>query len=361
MIYLIKNNFKLMLRNKAILAAMIIGPILVIALLSSAFEEMMASYENVEEFEVGYRVSENSMFSAYIEEMKDAGKEAGIILENYPDGNPENLMKQNDLAGFLAFGEETYTVYESADYKNEGKTIEYFMEQVEEQAASQVRNSIFPQAEESITLPIEKVDFMPAIDSKDYYGIIEVVYFIWCGIVSVAGVLSSEKKNGIGRRFQVSGISEMELFLSRWIPAVLATVCEMAVTILVTTVLFGISWGNIPLTVLILLVTIMGAMALGMLFYTVFQNLAVTIVAMFTIIWFMGFFGGSFETYMFSNISDSLKELSPIYHVNRALVECGSMGNSDYVVSSITYMGSITVVGTALSVLISMIRKRRKA
>ena len=359
--YLIKNNFKLMLRNKWILAAMLIGPILVIALLSSAFEDMMSSYENVEEFKVGYRVSEASIFAENIEEIKNAGKAAGIFLVNYPDGDPKTLIEKNELAGFLAYEDEGYTIYESADYQTQGAMLEYFMEQVEKQAEKQMRNNMFPKQEESITLPVQKLEFMPAVDSKNYYGIIEVVYFIWCGIVSVAGVLASEKKNGISKRFQVTPVSEAGLYWSKWIPAVLTTICEMTVTILLATVMFGISWGNIPMTILVLLVTIMGAMALGMFLYTVCQNLAVTIVALFTLVWFMGFFGGSFETYLFSSWSDTIKNLSPIYHVNRVLVEYSCMGKSDYTVSSILYMSGITVVCTGLAVLVNTIRKKGKA
>ena len=56
--YLIKNNLKLMLRNKWTIAVMILGPIFVTALLSSAFEDLMASYESAEEFQVGYRLEE---------------------------------------------------------------------------------------------------------------------------------------------------------------------------------------------------------------------------------------------------------------------------------------------------------------
>ncbi len=358
---LIKNNFKLMLRNKWVLVSMILGPILVIAMLASAFEDMMASYETVETFEVGYRISEDSMFANNIKEIKKAGKEAKIDFENYPDGEPKTLMEQNDLAGFVVLEKDTYTVYESKDYESQGKILEYFMGQVEREATGQVRDSIFPQREETKTVPMQKVKYMPAIDSKDYYGIIEVVYFIWCGIVSMAGVLSSEKKNGIEKRFQVAGMTEGRLYLARWIPTVLTIICETAITIFVTKAIFDISWGNNPVSTLILCVTIMGSAACGLFLYSIFQNLAVVVIALFTSVWFMGFFGGSFETYMFSTVPESLKQLSPIYHVNRALVECSCMGNSDYIVSSILYMAGITIGCSVLAIIINTVRKKGRA
>ena len=358
---LIKNNFKLMLRNKWVLVSMILGPILVIAMLASAFEDMMASYETVETFEVGYRISEDSMFANNIKEIKKAGKEAKIDFENYPDGEPKTLMEQNDLAGFVVLEKDTYTVYESKDYESQGKILEYFMGQVEREATSQVRDSIFPQKEEIKTVPMQKVKYMPAIDSKDYYGIIEVVYFIWCGIIGMAGVLSSEKKNGIEKRFQVAGMTEGRLYLARWIPTVLTIICETAITIFVTKTIFDISWGNNPVSILILCVTIMGSAACGLFLYSIFQNLAVVVIALFTLVWFMGFFGGSFETYMFSTVPESLKQLSPIYHVNRALVECSCMGNSDYIVSSILYMAGITIGCSVLAIIINTVRKKGRA
>lgn len=383
--YLMKNNFKLMLRNKWVLATMLLGPVLVIALLSSAFGDMMASFESADEFRTGYRISENSVFADYMEEIKSAGETAGVLFENYPDGDVESLMEQNDLAGFLVFGEEGYTLYKSADDEVSGKTLEYFMDQVEKQMAQQTLNTMFPQkeqredtretqeedaqeedaqkeeAQKGRDLPIKKLAFMPAVDAKNYYGIIEVVYFTWLGIASLAGILSGEMKNGIGKRFQVTALSETKLYLAKWIPAVLATICEMTVTILLVTVLFGISWGNLPMTILVLLVTIMGSIAFGMLLWTICRNLAVMVVALFTVVWFMGFFGGSFETYLFSGFSESVKSLSPIYHINRTLVEYSCMGKSDYTTSSILYMVGIMVVCTLLSVFISKIRKEGRA
>lgn len=75
----------------------------------------------------------------------------------------------------------------------------------------------------------------------------------------------------------------------------------------------------------------------------------------------MGFFGGSFETYMFSSISDILKHLSPIYHGNRALVELSCIGESNYVASSVWFLLVITVICSAIAILAGSIRKRGRA
>lgn len=360
--YLIKNNLKLMLRNKWVLVTMLLGPLLVITMLSSAFGDMMASYEAVEEYAVGYRLEQDSIFAEHMDELIKAGDEAGIEFLLYPDGEPADLMEKNDLAGFLVLGTERYTVYESTDYEVQGVGLEYFMGQVERRMGRQALNAMYPvEAVSDIALPIQEIAFMPAVDAEDYYGIIEVVYFLWCGIVSAAGILNSEKKFGIDRRFRMTAVSETGLYLSKWFPAVLITVCETSVTMLLAATLFGVHWGNLPLTALVLLLAVMAACALGLFLYAVCRNLAVVVGLLFTIVWFMGFFGGSFETYMYSSLPESLKQISPIYHINRALVEYSCMGKSDYTVSCILYMAGITVVCTLLAIGIHTVRKKGRA
>lgn len=359
--YLIKNNLKLMLRSKWIIGVMILGPILVIAILSSAFQELMKSYEGVEEFKAGYRVEAEVMQDS-IEQIKGAGLEAGITFEEYPEGDVKALIENNDLAGFVEIGEETYTVYESADYIVEGITLEYFMNQVMKQGANLVLQQMIPtMQEEEIELPVQELDYMPAINSKDYYGMVYVVYFIWCGIVCAANVLSSEKKNGIDKKYQVSSISNFKLYLGKWIPVVLAIVIETGITVLATILLLDIHWGNPWMSAVLIVLTAMASAAFGLMIYYLCHNLAVTIVVMFTVVWFMGFFSGSFETYMFSSWPDAVKNAFPIYHVNRALVEYSCMGQSTYTNSSILYMLAITVACSAIAVVADRIRKGGRA
>lgn len=354
--YLIKNNFKLMFRNTWSVAVMLLGPILVIAVLSSAFSELMKSYESVEEFAVGYRIE--NVADAMMEATKSAGEEAGILFYEYPEGEIKEVMEKNSLAGFVEISGDAYTVYKSADYEVEGITLEYFINKV----MSTGRTALLPSAErEEIVLPVERLDFMPAIDSVDYYGIIYIAYFGWCGMICATGVLSNEKKYGIVRRFQVSALSETKNFLGKFIPTVLTVTVGMLIVTVITALLYDIHWGNPLLSALLMFLMIVAATALGMMFYNISDNLVITIILLFTVVWFLGFFGGSFETYMFSRISDTLKHLSPIYHGNRALVELSCMGKSSYVTSSVLYSLGITVVCSGIAIFAGYIRKRGKA
>ncbi len=352
--YLIKNNFKLMFRNTWSVAVMISGPILVIMVLSSAFSELMKSYEGVGEFAVGYRVQEVEMVDA----VTVAGEEADIHFFEYPKGDIKDVMEKNELAGFVEFSDDTYVVYTSADYEVEGVTLEYFMNKV---MCAGVNVSLQMKEQADIVLPVEELSFMPAVDSVDYYGIVYIVYFCWCGMICATGVLSNEKKYGIVRRFQVSNISELKNYFGKFVPITLTVTVGMSIAVVITVLLYDIHWGNPLLSVFIVFMMIIAGTALGMMFYNISDSLVITIIAQFTIVWFMGFLGGSFETYMFSSTSDTLKHLSPIYHGNRALVELSCMGESDYVVSAVLYSAAITVVCSVAAILAGYIRKRGKA
>lgn len=356
--YLIKNNFKLMFRNTWSVVVMLLGPILVIAVLSSAFSELMKSYEGVDEFAVGYRIQEVAEDNLMIETVKVAGEEAGILFYEYPQGEIKDVMEKNELAGFVEFSEGTYVIYTSADYEVEGITLEYFMNKVMNVG---VNASLQLQEQEKIVLPVEELEFMPAVDSKDYYGIAYIVYFCWCGMICATGVLSNEKKYGIVRRFQVSNISELQNYLGKFIPITLTVTVGMAIATTITVLLYDIHWGNSILSMLIVFMMILAGASLGMMLYNISDSLVITIIIQFTIVWFMGFFGGSFETYMFSSTSDTLKHLSPIYHSNRALVELSCMGESNYVASAVGYSLVITVVCSTIAILAGCIRKRGRA
>ena len=154
-------------------------------------------------------------------------------------------------------------------------------------------------------------------------------------MICATGVLSNEKKYGIVRRFQVSALSETKNFLGKFIPTVLTVTVGMLIVTVITALLYDIHWGNPLLSALLMFLMIVAATALGMMFYNISDNLVITIILLFTVVWFLGFFGGSFETYMFSRILDTLKHLSPIYHGNRALVELSCMGKRSYVTSSV--------------------------
>ena len=334
---------------------LVVTPLILVALLSSAFNDMMSKYEDGSEIVAGYRIeggqiSTNNLADAF----KDAAAQNGYVLREYPTGDPGDIIREEKIGGFVTFGDGTYTVYQNNDYIEEAKVLEYFVNAFYENAAA----AAMGMDTDSAVLKIEHPEYMKEIGSTDYYGIIEIIYFGWCAIVCGAGIFMNEKKYKITKKLHVSALSESKLYLAKFVPIVSVVLLGNVISILLSIVLFGVHWGNPLLSAVIVFFSASAATALGLMAYYIFDNIVVTIIAVFTVVWVAGFFGGSFETYMFSVHSLAVKRLSPIYHINRALVELSCMGHSDYVVSAILYCVAVFVGCSLVAVAAGNLRKR---
>lgn len=356
--YLVKNHMKLMFRNAWSLAVLLLGPLLVIVTLSAAFTELMKSYEGVSEFTAGYRLEAASGYAEMLEAIRTEAAGNGILLQEYPDGDITDIIEKNDLAGFIDLASDSYVLYRHADHEVEGATLEYFLSCAMDEG---INASLGAKTGDSVAFPSEALEHMPSVSATDYYGIIEIVYFCWCGIVCATGMLGSEKKYRIGCRFQCAGLSETGRYLSRLIPMTLMVGAGMLAEAVITAGLMDIHWGRPLISAGIILCMVLAANALGLMLYAISENLAITIIVQFMLVWVMGYLGGSFETYMFSATSDSLKRMSPLYHGNRALVELSCMGHSDYVGSAVCITLLIAAGCSAAAVFAGSMRRRGKA
>lgn len=360
--YLIKNNIKLMMRSATNTLLFIVTPIILIALLSSAFGDLMEKYEAKTDIKAGYKVDAGEPdrdMQFLIDILEKSAKEGGVILTEYSGADPEKTVREEELAGFIVFGENgEYTIYENGDRKYEAKALEYMLSSIEWRMVQTKKDLAKSSVPPEIHLKAEKAEFMEPISAIDYYGIIEVVYFGWCAIVCGAGIFTAEKKYHIGKKLKVSGLSEVSLYLAKFIPMLLVVSVSALITTGITIVLFGVHWGSPALSALIIVLSVAAATAFGLMFYCIFQNIVVTIIGVFAAVWVAGFWGGSFETYMFSSHPQLLKEISPIYHINRALTELSCMGHSNYVGNAVLCCMIIMVVCSVIAVIAGNIRRR---
>ncbi len=351
--YMIKNNFKIMFRNPVNILLYVLCPILVSSILISAFSSLMESYKAPEDFSVGYSIEEGSRYAGAAEALNRVGKDSGITFVLYESGDPNELVKNHSLSGFVTFTEDGYTIYESKDASVEGAKLEYMI--------SAVFNSSISGDVTDITIPTETPEVAPSVNSTDYYGLIELVYFAWCPIICAAGMFAQEKKHRILERYRVSNLSPLKIYLGRVIPIISVVSAGIGVASVFSAVILGVHWGNIAISALLLLMSIIAATTLEMMIYEISQSMIATIIISFTAVWILGYIGGSFETYMFSAFSDSIKNATPIYHVNRALVELSSAGSSDHTIIAIIYLAGITIVTSLISVLVGTIRRKDRA
>lgn len=358
---LIKNNLKLMLRSKWILFVMIILPVITIALLSNAFKEMLDTSYEIEEFKVGYRISEDSIYKELLPELQSVCSNNGVILQSFPQGDITELLQRNTITVFVTITDDnSYVVYQSNNKKREAAITESIFSGFFYQVNETRLLLSYETVQENFEIPTlsnakvarEVLKTEPVPSSTDYYGIIYIVYFAWCGMVSLVAVISSERKSAIPIRMRVSHMSKVKYYMGKFIPCTLAIYIEVCTAWILSVLLFDIHWGNIGASALILLLISMGSSAFGILLFQMFDNVAISIVLGFVITWIAGFFGGSFQTYMYANLPQKLVNLSPFYYINRTLVEFSTKGYSDYTARSLWVLIAIIIVCGVLGMLL---------
>lgn len=340
-----------MLRSPVSILLFVVCPIVVSSVLISAFSSMMESYKNPEDFEVGYMADDDERSSEYVKLLGKIGTENGITFSEY-SGDIEEAINSHGLGGFVTISKDGYKVYKSEDKKTEGAKLEYML--------SAVFNSMISPDQGKVSYVTETPKYAPAINSADYYGIVFAIYFGWCAIVCGAGLFTNEKKNSIIERLQVSNLSVFQIYLARIIPIIIIVTLGTAISAVFMSLVMAVNWGNVLLSALIVMLSVVTATAFEMMIYEITNSMIATIIITFGVVWFMGFVGGTFEPYMFSDYSDTLKQMSPLYHANRSLTELSSMGHSNYVLSTIVYSVAMTAVCSCVSLFAGRIRRAGK-
>lgn len=360
MIAIIKNNFKLMFRSKMLLFMMVVLPILVIAALSSAFHGLLNHAYSTENFTVGYYMDENSPLKAGEEAFTDALAEQSIEVKGYSSNDMKGAITNENMDVFLYCGADTCEVAAADTDSIQARMCVYFMQQYLEQsnlAAMNIEQTMMGEEPlQNISIKTDSLPYTKTADAEDYYGIIEIIYFTWCGLLFLTAVIQSERSNHLQKRFVISPASGIKLYLGKLIPCELLTALSIAVSAVIATILFDIHWGNLPGTIGILFLISLAATALGVVLLYLVKHLAVSVILLFSLVWGWGFIGGSFETYMYSSFPESVKRISPLYYANRTIVEYSTMGHSDYTMGCIVYLLGIFVLCAVVGI---MLMKRR--
>jgi len=348
---LIKNNLKLMLRSKWILVMMTILPVITILLLSNAFKDMMDTAYKIEPFEVGYHLSNGSAYKDMIPQLKTICKDNNVTLQEYQNADSKELLQSKTVSVFVEITDDTYVIYQSSDKKTEAAVTESIFSSFFYQTniamtrmVYEVQNGLSQLSSiNSVKVGHEVLSTDPVPSSTDYYGIIYIVYFAWCGMISLTAVISSERKSAISKRMRISHMSKFSFYIGKLIPCAIATFLESCIAWILSVLLLDIHWGEIWACIGIMLLVSLAASAFGMVLFQLFKNAAISIVTGFIIIWIAGLWGGSFQTYIYANTPQTLVHLSPLYYINRTVVEFSTKGYSDYTGKCILYLVCIIV------------------
>lgn len=331
---LIKNNFKLMLRCKPIVLILIVM-IMVTGMLSAVFSDLMTDNLDYDSFTLGFSFTQDCVYEHIKPVLENVGRENGIELIQLTDGSAQRTIQSGAADVFAEFNDDGCTVYSSDDHQIEASVVEMIISSLLS-GASGVQIGDY--------LTEYKMDVQPMPDSRMYYTIAYTVYFVWCAMIVLGVVTSSENKNKIGARFRTTPVSSLSIYLSRFVPTAVTITALIFLGAAICTFLFDISWSQTALCALILLLGCIASAALATVLFSLIRNVILCVVLGYCLLMFWGFFGGSFCPYMWAPWADGICDYSPIYYMTRSLVELNTSGSSQFTLPALLILCGISVV-----------------
>ena len=361
--YFIKNNVKLIYRSRVLFVMLIILPVLLIALLSDTFSAFLETNKKLESFRAGYSCEDNSYMKEMLDEFINVCEKEGITLTQINEETGVRLVREDDLDTYVSFKENDYKLYQGKNKESCGMILDSmvasFATTYGQQRIAQVNETTLPQNTSS-SVEVTKIKIDPIPNAKTYYGIVEILYMMWCGIISIAAIYISEQKHKVQKRYYISTMSSLKFYLGKLFAGAFALCVQMGVAIGISIVFLDIDWGDVFYkSAGLLLLLSLAVSSVSILLYQLLRHTAAVLAIEFFFVFIFGFLGGSFQTYFYSSISEEIAKWSPQYYLNRTMVEFATKGSSEYTYISIAILGSFLLVCSVASLL--LVKGRREA
>ncbi len=361
--YFLKNNFKLIYRSRVLFFILILLTITIIALLADSFNNFLETNKKLESFRSGYTCKENSFMKSMLPQFQKMCEENGITLSSVKKETGIQDVKDGNLDTYVEFKEDNYELYQGKDTVGCGIILDNllvaFSTEYKQYVVAKANHITLPE-ENMNTLQIQNIEIDPVPNAKTYYGIVEVLYFMWFGIISIAAIYISENRHKVQKRYDISTLSSQRFYLGKLLAGVAALCIQMGSAIVLSVVFLDIDWGNVFYkSAGILLLQSVAVSSLSILLYQLFRSTAVVLSLDFTLLFIFSFLGGSFQPYFYNTFSKGMEMFSPQYYLNRTLVEYVTKGKSDYTIACIGILLVIILVCSSISLL--LLKKRRGA
>ncbi len=344
---------KLICRSKAMLIITCLGMILTVGAVASGFHTLLDSASRSEEIRLGYEMQEGSSYSFLEGTWESELEKEKIIAQKFTGADPESVVKSGDADVFVNFTKDGFYVTGSSKKELETRIVKYILFQMEQTMLAMKADPAAQIKIDASSLPTKKVS-----EAENYYGIAQPVYFITICSIFLTMIYWTERKNRLLIRYRIGKNGAVSSYFGKLISGSLISFLVLGcIGFGLVNMVFDVHIGNPVITMGVLFLMTIAFTAFGMLFFQLFKQMAVSIGLMFMVLWFAGYFGGSFETYMYSSFSESLKRLSPVYYINRSLIELSVEGQTDFILPCILYLSTIALVSIALGVFITAKKK----
>ena len=272
-----------------------------------------------------------------------------MTVIEYTDADPDALIREEKIDVFIDFEGDSYSIKGRSNDEIDARIVQYVLYNADHMMNGDMSK---------VQISSGKIEARKQADADTYYTIVQTVYFSSLCSAFLCLVYISERKQNIGIRFRSSTAGGVRIYLAKLFSCTLTSWLIMAlITGGLAIFLFDIKLGCPFISISILLFAIFAFASFGMLFLIIFDNPAASIGSLFMVLWIAGYVGGTFETYMLSSVPDSVQELSPLYYVNRTLVELSVNGQSDYLGRCLMVLTVMSAVSIALGMFVTSRKK----
>ena len=362
-IYL-KSDLKRELRDRISLIMMIAFPVILIFILSNAFSSIMSSKFVLTPFSVGYSITQKSVLGGSMDEIQKSLKDVKISLVKTDKATALNEISNNKLAGFVEFTDTGYKFYsndnmsiDSGIFQSVLQSISYSTGTYTEMYKVLAQYKAAPPQQNSDTLyTVKKLVAEPFPSSLTYYGIVMLINVLCFAAVGTANMIHDDRQRNINKRVALSKINSYSVFLGRVISSTLSNMLQISAAIICSVLLLNVNFGSkYPQVIGLILLFSVTANSVSIMLGYLLKNMTVTRSIVYALSFFLNFFGGSFMQFYYASGSYlSIMQKTPIYYINRSLVELATRGSSSYLPTAIVIMvstiaGSLLIGGIAFS------------
>lgn len=350
----LKSDLKRELRDKVGLIMIIVFPIILIFILSNAFGSLMNSKFVLSPFSVGYSMSQNSTLGGSMSEIQKSLKDVKISLVKTDKSSALKQISDNKLAGYVEFTDAGYKFYSNDNMSIDSDIFQSVLQSISYSTGTytemykilaQYKTSA-PQPTTRSLFTIKKLEAEPFPSALTYYGIVMLINILCFSAVGTSNMIHDDRQLNISQRIALTKVNPFTVFFGRVVSSTLSNILQISAAIICSVLFLKVNYGSsYPLVIGLVLLFSITANSVGIMLGYLLKNISVTRSIIYALSFFLNFLGGSFMQYFHASGSFlSLIQKTPIYYINRSLVEIATRGSSDVLPTALVIMVSTIAV-----------------
>ncbi len=361
LVYL-KSDLKRQLRDRTGWVMSVIFPLLLIFILSNAFGTLMNKTFELSPFSIGYSVTQKSPLSHSLSGLKKELTSYKITLVETTKADALKHISDNNLAGYIDFTDTGFQYYSNDNMNIDSSIFESVLQSISYSTGTYAESAkvladygakpanSHASGQLGSLLTVNKLAAEPFPSALTYYGLVMLINILCYSAVGTVNMIHEDRQLGINRRIGLTRIGPLAVFWGRIISSTLMNLMQIGATMLMSTLLLGVNYGSqYPFVIALVLLFAVTANSVSIMLGYLVRNAAISRTLIYAISFFLNFFGGSYTQYLYaSGRLLRMMQDTPLYYINRCLVEIATRGSSSMLPDALTIMLSSIVISLVI-------------